>query len=110
MTYHMGQPTVDGLHLKNNTLIDQKRTEKNLTFRVEVTDCLGHEVNYSWVQRYTLDVPADISDYALVRRAKKAIGWTGRRTTTTNYGDTIELRPMGAALVCFITLDTDAIQ
>jgi hypothetical protein len=70
---------------------------------IEVTDTFGHEANYSWVKRYILDVPMALSDYSVVRRAKAAVGWTGKRCVTVKYGDMIELRPYGVCQVCFIT-------
>ena len=72
---------------------------------IEVTDTFGHEANYSWVRRYVMDLPDSLSDYAIVRRVKKEIGWSGSRCVTTNYGDTIELRPMGVCQVCYVTFN-----
>jgi len=70
----------------------------------EVTDTFAGEANYSWVKRGTVECKPgeDYSDLAAVRRVKKAIGWSGVRCTTTNWGDTIELRPVGMNQVCFI--------
>jgi hypothetical protein len=70
---------------------------------IEVTDTFGHEANYSWVRRHTLDAPDTLSDYSVVRRAKAAVGWNGKRCVTVKYGDMIELRPYGVCQVCFIT-------
>lgn len=72
---------------------------------IEVTDTFGHEANYSWVRRHTLDAPDTLSDYSVVRRAKAAVGWNGKRCVTVKYGDMIELRPYGECTVCFITFD-----
>ena len=72
---------------------------------IEVTDTYGHEANYSWVKRHTLDMIDTLSNYAVVRRVKQHIGWNGHRCTTVNYGDMIELRPYGVCQVCFITFD-----
>lgn len=72
---------------------------------VEITDTFNGESNYSWVQRYTLDMPPGLSNYAIVRRVKRHIGWSGKRTSTVSYGDMIELRPYGECVVCFITFD-----
>ena len=76
-----------------------------IMYDVEVTDTFGGEANYSWVNRFELDAPAGISRRALVRRAKRAAGWTGVRCARhfTDWGDTIALRPRGACLVMFIT-------
>lgn len=74
----------------------------------EVTDLFGGEPNYAWVRRGTIDTKhgEEYSDLAAVRRVKKAIGWNGVRCQTTNYGDMIELRPVGLLQVCFITFHT----
>lgn len=70
---------------------------------IEITDTFGHEPNYSWVRRSTLDVVDALSDYAIVRRVKAAIGWSGKRCVTFKHGDMIELRPHGECVVCFVT-------
>lgn len=74
------------------------------TYNVEVTDTFGHEANYAWVKRFTLEAPDTISRYALARRAKALVGWTGKRCVTQDYGDTIELRPHGECVVCYINV------
>jgi hypothetical protein len=76
-----------------------------MKINIEVTDTFGHEPNYGWVRRATLEAPDLLSRYACVRRAKAAVGWTGKRTVTVDYGDMIELRPHGECLVCFITFN-----
>lgn len=70
---------------------------------VEVTDTFNGEANYAWLKRYEMEVPATLSNYAIVRRAKRHIGWSGKRTSTVGYADYIELRPYGECTVCFIT-------
>lgn len=70
---------------------------------IEVTDTFNGDANYSRVKRATLDLPDTLSNYSVVRRAKAAVGWNGKRCTTVNYGDMIELRPYGECTVCFIT-------
>lgn len=74
------------------------------TFEVEVTDTFGGEANYSWVNRYTIVAPRDLSNRALVRRAKALAGWTGMRAATDAYGDNITVRPAGLLQVMFITV------
>lgn len=74
------------------------------TFNIEVTDTFGHEANYSWVRRYTLDAPDTVSRYALARRVKALVGWTGKRCVSTDYGDMLELRPHGECVVCFVNV------
>lgn len=70
---------------------------------IEVTDTFGHEANYSWVKRHVIDVIDCLSKYAIVRRVKREIGWSGHRCITIDNSDIIELRPYGVNQVCFIT-------
>ena len=70
---------------------------------IEVTDTFGGEANYSWVRRYFLAMPDALSNYSVVRRVKKIVGWNGSRCMTQNYGDMIALRPYGTCQVCFVT-------
>jgi hypothetical protein len=60
-------------------------TSTNMKFRAELTDTFGGEANYSWVRRVEIEAPADISDLALVRRAKAALGLSGVRCVTYNH-------------------------
>ena len=71
----------------------------------EVTDTFCGEANYSWVKRGKIEnaLGEDFSDLAAVRRVKKAIEWNGIRCKVTNYGDNIEIRPVGINQVCFIS-------
>lgn len=74
------------------------------TYNIEITDTYGGEPNYSWVRRAELKVPPALSKRSLVRRAKALMDWTGLRCTTYDFGDMLELRPMSATLVMFITV------
>ena len=71
----------------------------------EVTDTFCGEANYSWVKRGKIEnaLGEDFSDLAAVRRVKKSIEWNGIRCKVTNYGDDIEIRPVGINQVCFIS-------
>ena len=78
----------------------------------EVTDTYGGEANtywgeanYSWVKRGKIEnaLGEDFSDLAVVRRVKKSIGWNDIHCNVTNYGDDIEIRPVGINQVCFIS-------
>lgn len=75
------------------------------TYNIEYTDTFAGESNYSWVKRATIQAR---DDRAAIRAAKAAIGLTGLRCTKTNYGDLIELRPVGVCTVLFITLGEQA--
>jgi hypothetical protein len=74
------------------------------TYNIEITDTYGGEPNYSWVRRAELKVPPALSKRSLVRRAKALMQWNGLRCTTYDFGDMLELRPMSATLVMFITV------
>lgn len=77
-----------------------------ISYNIEFTDTYGGEANYSWVKRATIQAPADISNAALMRRAKKEMGLSGVRGRVERYnGDTIEFRPYGSCTVLFITAD-----
>lgn len=73
-----------------------------MIYHCELTDTLGGEANYSWVRRETLELSDDLTDRQIIRRAKAALGLTGCRCRTSNYGDSWELRPYGACTVLFI--------
>ena len=69
-------------------------------YEVEYTDTFGGNANYSWVHRATV---ADGSRLAVMRRAKAAVGLSGVRGRTSDFGDMIEFRPYGVAAVMFVT-------
>lgn len=78
-----------------------------MTYQVEVTDTFGGDANYSWVRRYTIeapDAPYRSPSYrrTLVRRAKAAAGWTGMRCTVQDYGDMLDVRPVGRNAPCWV--------
>lgn len=79
------------------------QTPREFTMDVEYTDTFGGEANYSWVDRATLTLPVGISDRAIMRRAKAAVGLTGYRGRTDNFGDSIDFRPYGMCTVMFVT-------
>jgi hypothetical protein len=71
--------------------------------KVEHTDTFGGEANYCWVNRQNIyNVPDTLSDVAIVRRAKSRIGYSGRRCTREEWGNTIVLRPVGENTIIFI--------
>lgn len=88
-------------------------------YDVEYTDTFGGEANYSWVRRATIIMP-ELTHYGydggtnyakvnrvfmreLCRKAKAAMGLTGARGRTSDYGDGLEFRPYGACTVMFVT-------
>lgn len=78
----------------------------NETFEinVEYTDTFGGEANYCWVKRATLTLPKGISNRAIMRRAKAAIGLSGMRGKSNCSGDFFEFRPYGSCTVMFATV------
>lgn len=76
-----------------------------MTWSVEHTDTFGGEANYSWVRRATIEAPD--SRQAIMRRAKAAVGLTGVRGRTHNFGDMLEFRPYGQCTVMFVTWSDD---
>jgi hypothetical protein len=76
---------------------------ETVQFSIEHTDTFGGEANYSWLNRYEIEAPGDISDLDLVRRAKRASGHNGVRCRRVDLGETIALYPCGSCTVIFIT-------
>ena len=72
-----------------------------MAYAVEVTDTFGGEANYCWVRRYAVD-GTSAKAAQLVRRAKKAAGWSGMRTVTDSHGDGFTVRPVGRRAPCWI--------
>ena len=79
------------------------RETSTMRFQVEFTDTFAGEANYCWCRRATIEAPNNITDLALVRRAKSAIGLSGVRCRRSDLGDTIALYPHNSATVLFIT-------
>ena len=72
-----------------------------VTWDIEVTDTFSGQANYSWVDRYAISTPDDISDLALVRRIKSAAGYSGIRGRTWVAGDFVEIRFPARCVVIF---------
>lgn len=73
-----------------------------MRYDIEMTDTFGGEANYCWVRRATIEAPCTSTSAMLVRRAKRALGITGRHKTT-DWGDLIRLDLAGACICIFIT-------
>jgi hypothetical protein len=69
----------------------------------EHTDTFAGESNYSWVRRHTLDLPDNVSDLSLVRKAKAWAGLSGIKARVEKFGDMIAIYPSGIAHVVFVT-------
>lgn len=72
-------------------------------FMFEYTDTFGGEANYSWVKREDVDLPANTTNRALVRAAKKWAGLTGVRCDVGDAGGAIAIYPRGMATVLLVT-------
>jgi len=82
----------------------EQSTEPTMkSFTCEITDTMGGEANYSWARREIITVPDNASDLTIMRRAKSALGLSGVKCRKSDYGDMIELRPIGMCQVAFIT-------
>jgi hypothetical protein len=68
----------------------------------EYTDTYGGESNYSWVKREDFTLPDNLTDLAIVRRAKKWAGINGEPCRVENYGDDIAIYPRHSCTVLFI--------
>tara|TARA_R100001244_G_scaffold109624_2_gene81126 strand:- start:54 stop:299 length:246 start_codon:yes stop_codon:yes gene_type:complete len=73
-----------------------------IEIQAEYTDTFGGDANYSWVTRKTFFAKGDISDLAIVRRAKALLGLSGVRCKREDLGETIALRPQGSCTIVFI--------
>jgi len=75
-----------------------------LRYKLELTDTFGGEANYSWVQREDVSINANYSGSWIVRQAKSAMGLTGKRGKTTDFGDSIRVDFPSDCMVLFINL------
>ena len=80
---------------------------ETIKMEVEVTDTFGRESNYSWVKRYSEQIPVGTPSREVVRRAKALAGWTGHRCETDNTGDMYTIRPRRMCQVMFISFKFD---
>jgi len=69
----------------------------------ELTDTFGGEANYSWVNRASIDAPDNLTDLAIVRRAKKWAGLKGITCKVDNCGECFAIYPNNACVVLFVT-------
>ena len=76
-----------------------------MIINIEHTDTFGGESNYSWVRRETIETEKELSDVAIIRKAKAFCGFTGIKSRVENYGDMIAIYPRGLCQVCFITFE-----
>ena len=72
----------------------------------ELTDTFGGQSNYAWVKRASVDAPDNLTDLAIVRRAKKWAELNGMACTVySNYGDGFAIYPRHACVVLFVTFE-----
>jgi len=72
----------------------------------EHTDTFGGESNYSWLRKESLIVNDNISDLAIVRKAKAWAGITGFKCKVEKLGEMIAIYPKGLCHVIFITFES----
>lgn len=70
-----------------------------MKWNYEQTDTFAGEANYSWVNRGSIETQAKNP----VKAVKAALSMQNVRCKRFDYGDTIELRPVGMCQVIFIT-------
>lgn len=70
-----------------------------MKFEVTLTDTFGGEANFAWVRRATVE---GSTRRGIMRAAKRAVGLTGAKGRTDDFGDTLDFRPYGACLVMFV--------
>lgn len=73
-----------------------------MKYLVEYTDTYCGCANYSWCKRHELELPKDISDISLVRKAKAALGLTNVRCKVDRHCHGFALYPIGSTTVVFI--------
>lgn len=81
--------------------------KSNFIFSVEHTDTFGGEANYSWVNRYELEVPSDLSNREISKRAKALCGLTGVPCKREMFGDGFALYPRGYNQVIFVSFEEE---
>lgn len=79
-----------------------------VVWHVQVTDTFGGQANYSWKLDETMEYREGESDYSVVRRAKKLMGYNGVRSRTDRVsGDEFRLWFNGIAHVMFVYVEHD---
>ena len=72
-------------------------------FEIEVTDTFGGEANYAWVRRAAVELPARVTNRALIKATRQLAGWPVTvRVTVSPRGDGWEVRPTGLNQVAFV--------
>ena len=73
------------------------------TIHIEYTDTFCGEANYSWVKRFELTVPEELSDKTIMRIAKELCGLAGTRGQWYECSDSLKFVPANSNTVLFIT-------
>ena len=71
-------------------------------FKVEYTDTLGGDANYSWCERETVSLSDCATDRQIVLACKNAVGLSGVKCDRQEWGEGIMLHPRGECTVVFI--------
>lgn len=75
----------------------------NVTINIEYTDTFCGETNYTWVKRYEITIPEELSDKTIMRMAKELCGLTGVKGTWSECSDTLRFIPRNSNTVLFIS-------
>jgi hypothetical protein len=87
---------------------------KNISWCAELTDTYGGQANYAWVRRLYFETAENMSDIAVIRKAKKLLDISKIRHKKQNWSDaadTIQLDLVGMNMVAFIYItETEVTQ
>jgi len=85
------------------TMIETSAARALVVFEFEMTDTFGGQPNYSWVNRYSIQLPSDFADRDLKNFAKELFGLTGVRGEWDGYSDELEFRPHAEPIIVFVS-------
>jgi hypothetical protein len=72
-------------------------------FAVEYTDTFSGEANYAWVNRKTIEFSREnVSQHAIMRKAKQAVGLNGVRGNTERQGCGFVFTPYNHNTILFV--------
>lgn len=72
-----------------------------MKYQVEYTDTFGGDANYSWCDRYIVELPDNASKKQIRRAAKKAAGLSGIRGVWDTWGEVFSFRPYRSCTILF---------
>ncbi|NCU38993.1 hypothetical protein EOL96_08220 [Candidatus Saccharibacteria bacterium] len=72
-----------------------------MKYQIEYIDTFGGEANYSWVNRYEIELPDNATKKQICRAAKKAAGLSGVCGVWDFYGEVYSFRPYQSNTILF---------